>query len=229
MVKAPVLEANNVWKAFQGTEGEIEVLKGLNLTAFPGEVVVIFGSSGVGKSTLLNILGTLDIPDRGTIELKGREVSLYKGGELNRLRNEVIGFVFQFHHLLPDFTAFENVMMPSLVGKKANAGSEEKARMLLEEVGLSNRMSHKPGELSGGEQQRVAVARAFANDPDLILADEPTGNLDDNASAELSRLILRLARQEGKAFVVVTHKKEFTKFASRAFLMEDGRLNEVNI
>jgi len=169
MEKEPILRASGLTKTFEGTEGRIEVLKGLDLEVFEGEVVAILGASGVGKSTLLHILGTLDRPDSGKVEVKGRDVFEMDSGALSRLRNEVIGFVFQFHHLLPDFTALENVMMPSLIGGGDMRPARENALRLLDAVGLSGRAHHKPGELSGGEQQRVAVARAFANEPDIIL------------------------------------------------------------
>jgi lipoprotein-releasing system ATP-binding protein len=225
MEKEPILRASGLTKTFEGTEGRIEVLKGLDLEVFEGEVVAILGASGVGKSTLLHILGTLDRPDSGKVEVKGRDVFEMDSGALSRLRNEVIGFVFQFHHLLPDFTALENVMMPSLIGGGDMRPARENALRLLDAVGLSGRAHHKPGELSGGEQQRVAVARAFANEPDIILADEPTGNLDEKASGELNELVLELSRKEQRTFVVVTHKKGFAGLATRAFLLEGGGLN----
>jgi lipoprotein-releasing system ATP-binding protein len=219
-----ILEAEGLVKTFQGTEGGIEVLRGLNLQVKKGEVVAIVGPSGVGKSTLLHILGSLDKPDSGTVRVNGRDVFSLQGKDINRLRNAVVGFIFQFHYLLPDFTALENVMMPSLVGGKSADWSRDNSRRFLDAVGLAGRLHHKPSELSGGEQQRVAVARAFANDPEIILADEPTGNLDDAASKGLNDLILELSQRERKTFVVVTHKKDFSHVAGRVLLLKQGVL-----
>ena len=189
-----------------------------------GEVLSIVGASGVGKSTLLQILGSLDHPDSGTLTIMGQRVDTLGGKELNRLRNRVIGFVFQFHFLLPEFTALENVMMPALVGNQPWRESQERAEVLLARVGLADRLHHKPGELSGGEQQRVAVARALTNDPQVILADEPTGNLDDASSEGIHELIGELAKEEKKTFVVVTHKKDFAEYAHRVVVLRDGML-----
>ncbi|UCG53313.1 MAG: ABC transporter ATP-binding protein [Candidatus Latescibacterota bacterium] len=222
-----VLEANGLTKSFEGTEGKIEVLKGLDLAVTRGEVLSIVGASGVGKSTLLQILGSLDKPDNGSIKINGRIVDSLTGRELNDLRNRVIGFVFQFHFLLPEFTALENVMMPGLIGGTDWGGTHDRAVKLLDRVGLKERLFHKPNELSGGEQQRVAVARALTNNPEVILADEPTGNLDDVSSAGLHELVRELSDQEGKTFVVVTHKSEFSGFADRVLLLENGRLGPV--
>jgi len=219
-----VIEARGLTKTFQGTEGKISVLSGLDVSVSRGEVLSIIGASGVGKSTLLQILGSLDHPDSGTLTIKGQRVDTLGGKELNRLRNRVIGFVFQFHFLLPEFTALENVMMPALVGHQPWKPSQERAEALLERVGLADRLHHKPGELSGGEQQRVAVARALTNDPEVILADEPTGNLDDTSSEGVHKLIGELANEEKKTFVVVTHKKDFAGYAHRVAVLRDGML-----
>ncbi len=219
-----VLEAVGLTKSFEGTKGKIEVLKGLDLGVKRGEILSIVGASGVGKSTLLQILGSLDKPDTGSMKINGRVIDSLSPRELNELRNRVIGFVFQFHFLLPEFTALENVMMPSLIGGRSWGDSQGRATMLLERVGLSERMFHKPSELSGGEQQRVAVARALTNDPEVILADEPTGNLDDASSEGLHELVAELSAREGKTFVVVTHKREFSRFAGRVLVLEDGKL-----
>jgi len=221
-----VLEAEGLVRTFRGTEGTIDVLRGCDLRVHRGEVVAIIGASGVGKSTLLHILGSLDQPDAGTVRVNGRELLSLREREMNRLRNQVIGFIFQFHYLLPDFTAIENVMMPSLVGGRSPEWANDNAAKYLDVVGLSGRLQHKPSELSGGEQQRVAVARAFANDPEIILADEPTGNLDDTASRRLNDLILDLSEREKKSFVVVTHKKDFSHFAGRVLLLEAGQLKQ---
>ena len=220
-----VLEAVGLTKSFEGTKGRIDVLKGLDLAVEKGEILSIVGASGVGKSTLLQILGSLDKPDSGTMQINGRVVDTLTPAELNELRNRVIGFVFQFHFLLPEFSALENVMMPNLIGGKSWGESHDRAESLLTRVGLKERLFHKPGELSGGEQQRVAVARALATGPEVILADEPTGNLDDVSSAELHEIVAELANQESKTFVVVTHKREFSRFADRVLVLEGGRLH----
>lgn len=220
-----VLEAAGLTKSFEGTKGRIEVLRGLDLAVKRGEILSIIGASGVGKSTLLQILGSLDRPDSGSLKINGRATDTLTQKELNELRNRVIGFVFQFHFLLPEFTALENVMMPGLIGRGSWREAQRRAAGLLERVGLAERVFHRPSELSGGEQQRVAVARALANDPEVILADEPTGNLDDASSEELHRLVAELSEREGKTFVVVTHKKEFSRFADRVLVLHDGKLH----
>lgn len=221
-----VIEARGLTKSFEGTKGRIQVLDGLDLVVARGEVLAVVGASGVGKSTLLQILGSLDRPDSGTLEILGRPVGELAPAELNRLRNRVIGFVFQFHFLLPEFTALENVMMPSLIGGRPWRLALERAEYLLGKVGLGGRLYHKPGELSGGEQQRVAVARALTNEPEVILADEPTGNLDDASSDGIHTLIAELAENEKKTFVVVTHKKDLAAHAHRVAVLKDGRLHE---
>jgi lipoprotein-releasing system ATP-binding protein len=222
-----VIEARGLKKSFEGTKGKIQVLNGLDVSVARGEVLSIIGASGVGKSTLLQILGSLDHPDEGTLEIGGERVDALSGRELNRLRNRYLGFVFQFHFLLPEFTALENVMMPGLVGRRSWKGSQVRAEELLVRVGLADRLYHKPSELSGGEQQRVAVARALANGPEVILADEPTGNLDDASSEGIHELMGRLARDEQKTFVVVTHKRDFAEYAHRVALLSDGVLHHV--
>lgn len=220
-----VLEARGLYKHFQGMEGRIDVLCGLDLAASRGEVVSIIGASGAGKSTLLQILGSLDRPDEGTVFIQGSDVGALKGRELNALRNRVLGFVFQFHFLLPEFTALENVAMPGIIGHGSWDRASERAEELLVRVGLKDRMRHTPGQLSGGEQQRVAVARALANDPDLVFADEPTGNLDNRSSEELHDLIHELARERQKTFLVVTHKNEFSQYADRVLELREGVLH----
>lgn len=221
-----VLEAAALEKSFEGTKGKIKVLSGLDLAVARGEVLSIEGASGVGKSTLLQILGSLDKPDRGSLKLNGRLVDSMGARELNDLRNQVLGFVFQFHFLLPEFSAIENVMMPGLVGSRRWDDTARRAEQLLVRVGLQDRLYHRPGELSGGEQQRVAVARALANEPQLVLADEPTGNLDDASSAGLHELITELSAEQGMTFVVVTHKKEFSRYANRVLVLDDGVLHK---
>jgi lipoprotein-releasing system ATP-binding protein len=220
-----VLEARGLCRTFTGTEGNIEVLRDVDVWVRRAEVVGIVGASGVGKSTLLHILGSLDRPDRGTVSIAGRPTHQLKGGELDRMRNRVIGFVFQSHFLLPEFTALENVMMPQLIS--GAAGGRDRAAFWLERVGLSARLSHKPSELSGGEQQRVAVARALVNDPEVVLADEPTGNLDDKTGEEVHEVIRELAEKEGKSFVIVTHKRSFARYADRVMLLTDKKLVEM--
>ena len=222
-----VLRGTGLWKSFEGTKGKIEVLKGLDVAVGRGEVLSIMGASGVGKSTLLHILGSLDRPDTGTLEIHGRRVDELSARELNELRNRVIGFVFQFHFLLPEFTALENVMMPAMIGGGAPEANARRAESLLVRVGLQDRLNHKPSELSGGEQQRVAVARALTNDPKVVLADEPTGNLDDASSEGLHQLIAELSREDDKTFVVVTHKKDFSDYADHVTQLEDGVLHPV--
>lgn len=226
-VSAPevVLRAEGVARTFTGTSGEIVVLTGVDLEVTRGEVVGIVGASGVGKSTLLHILGSLDNPDAGTVQVDGVDIHAVTGAALDRLRNKVLGFVFQFHFLLPEFTALENVMMPLLVAGRAPGVAGQAASMWLEKVGLSGRAGHRPSELSGGEQQRVAVARALVTDPEVVFADEPTGNLDYETGEEIHRLIRELAEHERKTFVVVTHKRSFAEHADRVLLLANGRLS----
>jgi lipoprotein-releasing system ATP-binding protein len=219
------VRAVGVFKSYPGTEGPLEVLRGVDLEVESGEMVAVVGASGVGKSTLLHILGTLDRPDRGRVEILGRLVFEVDERERNRLRREAIGFVFQFHFLLPEFTALENVAMPALVAGRPADLAQRRARELLETVGLGHRLGHRPHELSGGEQQRVALARAFVNEPAVIFADEPTGNLDEQASEELHELMCRMVREEGRTFVVVTHKRELARRADRVCLLREGRLH----
>ena len=223
-----VLEASGISKTFRGTGSDIEVLNGVDLTIRKAEVVGIVGASGVGKSTLLHILGSLDQPDSGEVRIGGQAIQDLKGRELDRLRNRVIGFVFQFHFLLPEFTALENVMVPRLINGESPGVAAESARYWLNKVGLADREGHKPGELSGGEQQRVAVARALGGDPEVVLADEPTGNLDDDTGGEVHGLIRELSRDEGKTFVVVTHKRGFAAHADRVLTLVDKQLRQLD-
>ena len=227
MDESAVLRAAGVTKTFRGTGSEIEVLRGVDLAVRRAEVVGIVGASGVGKSTLLHILGSLDRPDSGEIYVGGRPTHNLKGRELDRLRSRIIGFVFQFHFLLPDFTALENVMVPRLIDGEVASQAAESARYWLQKVGLGDRLSHKPSELSGGEQQRVAVARALVGDSMVVLADEPTGNLDDDTGEEIHELIRSLSREQDRTFVVVTHKRGFSSYADRVLLLEDGRLSDL--
>jgi lipoprotein-releasing system ATP-binding protein len=215
-----VLRANNIHKSF----GRLEILKGVNLEVQAGEIVSIVGKSGAGKSTLLHILGTLDFADQGELWLTDTAIRSLKARQLAAFRNQHIGFVFQFHHLLPEFTALENVCIPGFIQKKPVDAVKKRAADLLGYLGLSERMTHKPNELSGGEQQRVAVARALINQPDVIFADEPTGNLDSVASQEMHRLIRRLRDEHGQTFVIVTHNKELADLSDRCLEMRDGLL-----
>lgn len=204
--------------------GSLEVLRGIDLDVARGEVVAVVGPSGAGKTTLLQILGTLSQPDSGTVEIEGHTVGELTTRELVRLRNERIGFVFQFHHLLPEFTARENVMIPALIGRRSRAAAERRADELLALLGVSHRAAHKPAELSGGEQQRVAVARALMNDPAVIFADEPSGNLDSVNREELHRLFFDLRDRFGCTFVIVTHDNDLAAMADRRIAMRDGRV-----
>ncbi len=204
--------------------GDLNVLKGVDIEIQKGEVVSIVGASGAGKSTLLHIIGTLDAPDAGTLEINGKPI-YGKGRQYKSLaafRNQHIGFVFQFHNLLPEFTAIENVMIPGLIAKRTTAELRTRAQQLLGTLGVQGRQEHKPGELSGGEQQRVAVARALINSPALILADEPSGNLDSKNAEELHKLFFRLRDEYGQTFVIVTHNQDFADMAHRKLVMKDG-------
>ncbi|MDP9037009.1 MAG: ABC transporter ATP-binding protein [Myxococcota bacterium] len=200
----------------------LEVLRGVDLEICDGEMIGIVGPSGAGKSTLLHCIGTLDVPTKGSIRLAGEEVTTLPGSRLAELRNRTIGFVFQFHHLLPEFNALENVMMPGLVQGRSKRELEPRAAALLEEVGLSQRSLHRPGELSGGEQQRVALARALLLDPKLLLADEPTGNLDSTTSVQIHDLFFGINKQRGTTIVVVTHNLALAASMPRVVTLRDG-------
>ena len=219
----PLIHAIGLTKSY-GDGRHIEVLTGLDLDVVAGEVVAIVGKSGVGKSTLLHVLGTLDQPSGGQVFFDGLDLFALSDAEQARFRNREIGFIFQFHHLLPDFSALENVMMPALIQGAPRGEAEARARGVLDRVGLGHRLSHKPGELSGGEQQRVAVARAVAQSPRVILADEPTGNLDPATGAEVHALLMQLNREHGMTLVIVTHNEELSRLAHRTLRLHDGRL-----
>ena len=220
-----VLIAQGVRKVYEGGDGTpLEVLAGVDLEVRRGEFVSIVGASGAGKSTLLHLLGALDRATEGRLALDGVEYALATDAELGEVRNRKLGFIFQFHHLLREFTALENVMMPLLIGGQTDQAAEARARELLDVVGLSERLSHRPAALSGGEQQRVAVARALANDPDVVLADEPSGNLDHAHSERLHDLLAALTREFETALVVVTHNRQLAARADRVLAMEGGRL-----
>jgi lipoprotein-releasing system ATP-binding protein len=220
----PWLRATGLYKGFRTPHRHIEVLRGIDLAVPQGQVVAVTGPSGSGKSTLLNLLGSLDRPDEGSILWGGRVLHQLSDGERSRLRNLEVGFVFQFHHLLPDFTALENVMMPALVAGVGAAERRARAQELLEAVGLADRQEHRPGELSGGEQQRVAVARALVNAPKLLLADEPGGNLDRERADQLHELLLSMRTRSGLALVVVTHDEGLARRADVWLHLEQGRL-----
>lgn len=215
-----MIEAQNIHKSF----GNLHVLKGVDLRVERGEIVAIVGKSGAGKSTLLHILGTLDTADKGSLMIKDQLISNLNNRRLAAFRNDNIGFIFQFHHLLPEFTALENVIIPALIQKQNENKARTRAKELLDYLGLSERLTHKPNQLSGGEQQRVAIARSLINDPAVVFADEPTGNLDSNTSQELHELIFQLRKDLRQTFIIVTHNEELARMSDRRLVMEDGRL-----
>ncbi|RFZ84437.1 ABC transporter ATP-binding protein [Mucilaginibacter terrenus] len=217
-----MLKALSINKSY----GQLNILKGVNLEVDRGEIVTIVGASGAGKSSLLNILGTLDKPDSGQIFIDNVEVSKLNNKDLSDFRNHKIGFIFQFHHLLVEFNALENVCMPAFIAGKPKAEAEKRAKELLDMLGLGERMTHKPAQLSGGEQQRVAVARALINRPALIFADEPSGNLDSKNALELHELFVRLRQEFNQTFVIVTHNEDLAAMANRTILMKDGLIVE---
>ena len=217
-----LVSVSGVQKSFRHMGRTLEVLRGVDLEIADGEMLGIVGPSGAGKSTLLHCVGTLDVPTKGSIRLAGEEVTTLPGWRLAELRNRTIGFVFQFHHLLPEFNAVENVMMPGLVQGRPKRDLEPRARALLEEVGLKERFSHRPGELSGGEQQRVALARALILEPKLLLADEPTGNLDSTTSVQIHDLFFAINKQRGTTIVVVTHNPALAASMPRVVTLRDG-------
>jgi len=219
-----MIEARDLKKSFKLDQTEVHVLKGVSLEIKRGELVAIVGASGVGKTTLLHILGTLDRPTGGAVLYDGNDVCAMDDQALAEFRNRKIGFVFQFHHLLPEFTALENVMLPALIRRQSQAEARAAAEVVLKEVGLEHRLAHRIGELSGGEQQRVAVARALVLRPDLVLADEPTGNLDTHTGEEVFRLMRDLNRAKGVTFVIVTHNETLSNQADRIIRMVDGQI-----
>lgn len=223
---APLIEIQDLRKSFIHSEKRIDVLRGIDLCIYPGEVVSIMGMSGVGKSTFLQILGTLDVPSSGKILFDGVDISTLSAHQLSLFRNQKIGFVFQFHHLLPEFSALENVMMPCLIARMPRKEAMKRAEALLHEVGLGHRMENPPSKLSGGEQQRVSLARALVMEPRLVLADEPTGNLDRSTSEDVHKLFMRMNRAKGIAMVLVTHNPSLAAIASRRLQMIDGKILE---
>jgi lipoprotein-releasing system ATP-binding protein len=214
------IKATNIHKRFD----DLEILKGIDIEIAKGEVVSIVGSSGAGKTTLLQILGTLDKPDKGEIIIADQNISRLNEKKLSRFRNKHIGFIFQFHQLLPEFTALENTCIPAFIAGDSQKDALMKGERLLDLLGLQDRMQHKPQALSGGEQQRVAVARALINNPSVVFADEPSGNLDSKNSEELHRLFFKLRDELGQTFLIVTHHNDFAAMADRMLVMEDGRI-----
>ena len=213
-----MIEVKDIWKSF----GELEVLKGVHLEVKKGEIVAIIGKSGAGKTTLLQIIGTLDRPTKGEVLIDGTSVFTMKDKELAAFRNKHIGFIFQFHQLLPEFTALENVCIPAMIARQKESEYKARATKLLTDLGLGDRLNHKPNALSGGEKQRVAAARALMMNPDIILADEPTGSLDSQNKKELSELLLKLRKEYGQTILLVTHDKELAGIADRIIEIKDG-------
>lgn len=218
-----MLSGKNIYKSY----GDLRVLYGLDIEVHKAEILSIVGKSGSGKSTLLHILGSLDNPDSGSITLNGTDFTKLSPNELAEFRNKHIGFIFQFHHLLPEFTALENVCIPGYIQKANEQKIKTKAKELLSFLGLSNRLTHKPNQLSGGEQQRVAVARALINDPMIIFADEPSGNLDESTSDELHNLLFKLKEEMQQTFVIVTHNNELAAMSDRRLSLQEGKLVQV--
>ncbi|MCL7487755.1 MAG: ABC transporter ATP-binding protein [Desulfobulbaceae bacterium] len=222
--RPPLLQGTDIYKSFKQGVTVIEVLKGINIEVDTGEMVAIVGASGSGKTTLLQILGTLDAPSSGTIIFDGRDLVKAREKDLSRHRNENVGFIFQFHHLLPEFSALENVMMPGLIKGRSSRELEERARKLLDQVNLSHRENHRSGELSGGEQQRVALARALIMQPALLLADEPTGNLDSTSGRQVFDLLREMSRSLSLSVIMVTHNQELAADMDRRLTLKDGLL-----
>jgi lipoprotein-releasing system ATP-binding protein len=216
-----ILEAKDITKSY----GTLKVLNGVSLSVQKGEVISIVGASGAGKSTLLHILGTLDRPDSGTVSIEGDNIFAKKDKVLASFRNQHLGFIFQFHNLLPEFTALENVCIPAFIGGRKKSESEKRAKELLDLLKLGPRIHHKPAELSGGEQQRVAVVRALMNNPAIVMADEPSGNLDSDNARDLHKLFFDLRDQLGQTFIIVTHNQELAQMADRMVVMKDGKIS----
>lgn len=219
-----MLELTDIYKSYKHNGNTIDVLKGISITINQGDTLAIIGASGAGKSTLLNIMGALERPTSGNVKIQGRDIIDLDETALCRMRNKEIGFVFQFHHLLPEFNAIENTLMPALISRMGQKESMEMARNMLNKVGLGNRLNHRVGELSGGEQQRVAIARALMMSPKVLLADEPTGNLDRNTGKEVVDLLLRIREEEGLGMVIVTHNQQLADNMTKVMEIVDGKL-----
>ncbi|MFA6708658.1 MAG: ABC transporter ATP-binding protein [Fusobacterium sp.] len=220
-----ILELKNINKTYRGKTEDLHILKDLNLKVEEGEFISILGKSGSGKSTLLGIIGLLDNFDSGEIYINNNKIDKFESNKLDRLKNKDLGFVFQFHYLLPEFTALENVMIPCLIENFSNKKIiEEKAKTLLKKIGLGERYNHKPSQLSGGEKQRVAIARALINDPKIILADEPTGNLDEETSEEIHNLLKKINKENNQTIIVVTHSKELANITNKQYFVKHGKL-----
>ena len=219
-----LLEAHALHKVYRNGEAELRVLKGIDLTIEKGRIISIVGPSGAGKSTLLHLLGGLDVPTSGEVILKGMDLYKLDDEKRAKVRNEMLGFVFQFYHLLPEFTALENVVLPVLIKGMPKKGASDYAKKLLQDVGLGERLNHKPSELSGGEHQRVAIARALVNEPEIVFCDEPTGNLDSKTGSEIQELLWRINREKGETLIIVTHDEKIARYADRIIHIEDGVL-----
>jgi lipoprotein-releasing system ATP-binding protein len=225
-VSTPLVVAKDVRKSFQHMGRTLDVLRGIDLSIDEGEMIGVVGQSGAGKSTFLHCIGTLDVVTSGSLKIAGQELTMMSGARLAEVRNRTIGFVFQFHHLLPEFNALENVSMPGLIQGRAPRDIESRARQLLEEVGLKDRIMHRPGELSGGEQQRVALARALVLEPKLLLADEPTGNLDSKTSEQIHQLFFSINQKHRTTIVLVTHNLALAERMPRVVTLRDGRVEK---
>ncbi len=224
--REPIIELVDVWKIYQMGEVQVKALRGLSLNIYPHEFVAVMGPSGSGKSTLMNMIGCLDVPTKGKVYLENRDISQLHESDLAQIRGQIIGFVFQTFNLMPGLTALENVMLPMTFQGTDRRDREKRGRNLLTLVGLGERMNHKPTELSGGQQQRVAIARALANDPDVILADEPTGNLDSKTGKEVMDMLTQLHEEEGKTIVMVTHDQRLSTYVERIIQIMDGKTTE---
>lgn len=227
--KPPIIITKNLCKSYPSATGTLEVLKGINLSVYAGEIIAVVGASGVGKSTFLHLLGALDRPTQGEVIIGDTPLAKLNDRQLAYFRNQFIGFVFQFHHLLPEFTALENVLIPAMIAGRNGQALRQRAQQLLQDVGVAQRMSHRPGQLSGGEQQRVAVARALMNEPQVVLADEPSGNLDRLSSESLHQLLLDLSRRDQRTFIIVTHNLSLAERADRVVELFDGQIKKIHV